>query len=274
MLAHGRAGGADYSGAAMAYCRLEDSFRNSRKFTRLAKALGISAPHARGLVAGLWSWAVTQAPDGDLCDHDPDEIEAGADWGGEEGALVSAMADPRVGLLDETSSGYRLHGYLQRSESYQVAQRKAKSRVTKSATCADNVTDTAVTRPSRVDANVTPMSQGEREKRETKEKRERDPEVATVKAHFVGVYPDKAIQADTPQTLRLIRKWLAIGYTPEQLCLAIDGNLASEWHQQKRMTGMGQILKSAEVIDRFIDAAKPKRSRPLTVNAPRLDGPT
>src|SRR5688572_7352196 len=118
----------------MAWCKLEDTFRDHRKPKRLASKLGINRREARGLVAGLWSWATGQAPDGDLRDFTQEEIAEGADWDGDAAVLIAAMSDPEVNLLDHGPSGLSIHGFKKRQGSYKEAQRKSRQRKKKNGT--------------------------------------------------------------------------------------------------------------------------------------------
>lgn len=112
----------------MAWGKLEATFRDHRKPKRLARALDISTAHARGLVAGLWSWCHGNAPDGNLMDMDDDEIEEAADWDGPPGAMVRAMSDERVGLLDLTTAGYIVHGFEDMQGSYLESRKRYERR--------------------------------------------------------------------------------------------------------------------------------------------------
>lgn len=79
------------------------------KAKRLAKRLGMAVPAAVGHLICLWTWCMTIAPDGDLSRFDPEDIEAAAGWGGEDGLFVVAATECR--WLDDTGSGLVIHDW-------------------------------------------------------------------------------------------------------------------------------------------------------------------
>lgn len=121
-VAAGGGAGAYWGSHVMAWGRLEDTFWNDRKFKKLARLLGIPRAHAHGLGACLWSWCLVNAPDGNLDGWDADDIADGARWEEDPAPLISAMTE--VGLLDRIGNSYTVHGYYDRNESYQRAQKK------------------------------------------------------------------------------------------------------------------------------------------------------
>lgn len=110
----------------MAWSKLEDSFYDNRKFKRMALTLGIRRAEARGLMAALWSWATTQAPDGDLTDHTAFEIEEAMDWEGDPGKALGAAIDEK--LIDDSIDGWKLHKWMPRAGSFRKATQKQKER--------------------------------------------------------------------------------------------------------------------------------------------------
>lgn len=115
--------------ASSSWSRLESTVRESPKIYRLADHMDIDDALARGLLAGLWSWAQTHAPDGDLRGLTHNEIERGAAWKGARGALVKAMIE--FGFLDETPDGLVIHGFKRRLGSYGLALAKQAERLRK-----------------------------------------------------------------------------------------------------------------------------------------------
>lgn len=110
----------------MAWCKLEDTFREHRKPKRLARLLGVRRSEARGLIAGLWSWCVTNAPDGKLTDLLDFEIEEAADWEGLPGAFVAAALD--VEIISGGPNEREIVGFLERAESFRKARKVATRR--------------------------------------------------------------------------------------------------------------------------------------------------
>ncbi len=111
----------------MAWCKLDATLRESVKPKRLARKLGIERHAARGLLAGLWSWALTYAPDGDLSGLEPEEIAEAADWQGDAELLFSALVEVRLVDHDGYDSA-RIHNWLERSGSYAENARRNKNR--------------------------------------------------------------------------------------------------------------------------------------------------
>jgi hypothetical protein len=60
----------------------------------------------------------------------------------------------------------------------------------------------------------------------------------------------------TPERRRRVDARLAEGYTPEQLCRAVDGCLGDDWHAQNGRTDLELICRSAVKVDDFIARAE------------------
>lgn len=129
-----------------AWMRLDASVRGHRKIRRLGTALGIGDAHARGLVVGLWAWALVQAPGGDLGDLGADELAEACGWDGDAHALLVGLLD--VGLLDGQPGELAIHGWddYQGAASDAARQRKhrEKSKMSRNVTTArDTCHDTS-----------------------------------------------------------------------------------------------------------------------------------
>lgn len=81
----------------------------------VAAMLGLSDVAAMGHLAFMWRWALSRPSDEKLTgivsgDHAVAQIEAGARWAGERGALVHALVE--VGLIGASRHGdhYRIRG--------------------------------------------------------------------------------------------------------------------------------------------------------------------
>ena len=73
----------------------------------------------------------------------------------------------------------------------------------------------------------------------------------TVITCYRDVHP-KRLRGEIPEkTLRLIRSALA-GYPVSDLCKAIRGNAASQFHKDHNHLGLNLILRDADKIDYFI----------------------
>lgn len=88
--------------------RLAFGWRRHWKRRLLQRRLG-----AEGVLAleDLWAHAAENRPSGDLSGMSVDAIEAACDWSGECGALVRALSDPDLRLLDDDSGNYSLHDW-------------------------------------------------------------------------------------------------------------------------------------------------------------------
>lgn len=268
----------------MAYCKLEDTFRDNRKPKRLARALGIPPAHARGLLAGLWSWAVTNEPDGNLEKLDNDEIAEAADWADDADSFVEAMAE--VGLLDRTDHGWELHKFLERSESYKKAKntaaKRAKDKAKKENTsknkgsdvCGEHVgnssphvgnNDTHVGHrgDDRIGNKIGDEKESERIGPHAHKiapvtitgQTKIDPRVEQVVESYAQRYPKGRAQAQHPKTVAAIKARFSEDYTPEDIATAIDGNAKSKWHAERGFHSLSKIVDSAESMDRFIALA-------------------
>lgn len=130
----------------MTYGRLEDTFRHSPKVARLARTLGVRRAEARGLLTGLWSAILLHAPDGDLTDFEPAEIEELADWEGAPGALLAALQDPRHLFIETSRRGVRngaaprlyVHDWEEHAEGLKKRAWKQAERQRKAAVSRDN----------------------------------------------------------------------------------------------------------------------------------------
>lgn len=86
--------------------RLLTTFPRHPKVKKLRMRL--SAEGVLGLLT-LWLFARESRPDGWLTGMAEEDIELAAEWGGERGALVSALVE--LSFLDQTSRGFRLHNW-------------------------------------------------------------------------------------------------------------------------------------------------------------------
>ena len=116
----------------MAWLRLEASFGRHPKTRRLGRRLGLDLLQVRGLLVGLWTWALEFAPDGDLTSFDSEAIAEGCGWldirpDGDPGALVAELES--VGLLDRAGQGWVVHDWMEYAGSLKAAQaQRAKRR--------------------------------------------------------------------------------------------------------------------------------------------------
>lgn len=121
----------------MTWMTLDDAMLDHPKFIRAVKRGGSEAVH---LWLGLRAYCAKHLTDGDVPEDMLDEVRGPSDPKRRRAALEALLADD-VGLLERTSTGVRLHDYLQWSESRvqvlakreKARERKARSRGTASA---------------------------------------------------------------------------------------------------------------------------------------------
>ena len=98
---------------------------------------------------------------------------------------------------------------------------------------------------------------------------EGDP-VEAVHRHWVGVFGRPRTKL-TPERRRKVQARLRDGYTPDDLCKAVDGCAKSQFHVDGGYTTLGTILKSAETVDQHIERARRGAVRGLAPPASASD---
>jgi len=86
--------------------RLQTSLPGHPKTKKLARRVGKA-----GVLSLIWLllWCVDNRSDGDLAGMTAEDIELAADWDGEPGVLVKALAE--VGFLDGSEGSYTVHDW-------------------------------------------------------------------------------------------------------------------------------------------------------------------
>lgn len=275
----------------MSWGKLENTFRSHVKLKRLARELGVHPAHARGLVAGLWSWALDHAPDGNLGKYYADEIAEAADWNEDPQAFVDAMIS--VGLIDEGDDGLELHEYMDRAEGYKKAEKQRQYREKKKESSDEpqgsGVKSTRSPRVPHVKPTRSPERRGEERSREERRGEEQHTEarsspdgsspagsVETAIAKQVFDYYRQHHPRAKPgaKERRLLRDRIAEGYTADDICQAIDGCHLSPHHcgQNDRGTKyqtLELILRDSSKVTQFLEIA---RSPPATAVSGKTRG--
>lgn len=250
----------------MAWLKLEDSFRDHRKPKRMARLLGVRAAEARGLIVALWAWALTQAPDGDLGDLTPDEIEEAMDWQGAEGCAFKAAVE--VGLID-TDPCQKIHEWMDRAGSYREAQRVAKHRKKKEKKRRKTQRNGNVT-VHNTDASCNVERRGE--ERTGEEKRgstalaltgskavalNNRSEILSVFEHYRTYHARAARNPNSSQkTWKLIRDRLTKDKrSVDELKRAIDGLHMDPWPGRENHLDLKYAVKDDDAVVRFIEIA-------------------
>jgi len=252
----------------MAYCRLEDTFRQDAKFRKLARALGIERAHARGIVAGLWSWAITHAPDGFLGDIEAEDLADAADWNGDPEALLEAMIQLELLDTDDVVSGYCIHAYAERAESFRRAAQRRDARARKNGGGAYRDLDPPVGGEDPP-ARVAPVDLSK-------------PKVTAATAEILRVFaawterhPDEFVLPHGS-----LKEWRAIkariekdGITADQIIEAIAGIHKDPWPDRSRNLTLWNVVKDADAVHRFRRMAKPPAPKRFNQTPTRVEEP-
>ena len=78
-----------------------------------------------------------------------------------------------------------------------------------------------------------------------------------VVSHYLTVHP---LRKAGSAAYRAAGKALASGYSPVELCEAIDGNAADSWHRDKGKHELAYVLRNEGIIDNFRDKARANQS--------------
>jgi hypothetical protein len=115
-------------GSATAWIELHQAVWTHRKTFELASLLGVEDTYAAAHVIRLWSWALDNAPDGDLSHLSSRAVAYGAGWRGSAETLLAALVN--VGWLNADHTIHDWHEYAGRlvERRRQDAERKRESR--------------------------------------------------------------------------------------------------------------------------------------------------
>jgi hypothetical protein len=132
----------------MPWIKVDTTATEHRKIRKLAKELGMPAPHVLGHLVHFWCKVLEQAPDGNLKDWSFEDVEHAARWHGGHGQFYEAMG--AAGLLDGGPDDLHVHDWevyageylkgLQRSREW---KQRTKKKDTYPDTCPDTSPDTA-----------------------------------------------------------------------------------------------------------------------------------
>lgn len=89
------------------WIQVEDTIREHDKIYNLSDELGIPDAYAIGLMVCLWTWASSNAPDGDLTSFPPRAIASAAKWGKAGAKAASRFYDAllEVQFLEKLEDG-------------------------------------------------------------------------------------------------------------------------------------------------------------------------
>lgn len=89
------------------WIKSHQAVRDHPKTRKLARRVG-DLPRAIGILHCLWWWCLDYAPDGDLSEHDHEDIAIACAWEGEAEDVVRYLTE--CGFLDD-DSGLRVHDW-------------------------------------------------------------------------------------------------------------------------------------------------------------------
>jgi hypothetical protein len=81
-----------------------------------------------------------------------------------------------------------------------------------------------------------------------------NPAVREVLEHFSAAHPRRRVGA---KDAAVVAKALGLGYSAVDLCTAIDGNAADDWHRANHKHELSYVLREAGKIDTFIAKGAP-----------------
>lgn len=76
----------------------------------------------------------------------------------------------------------------------------------------------------------------------------------TVLEHYLASHPRRRVG---PKDRKAVASALTSGYSPRELCDAIDGNARDSWHREKKKHGLPYVLRDTGTIDDFRARAEP-----------------
>lgn len=101
----------------MTYIESHKELVGHPKTKKAARLLGVSIPTALGHLHMLWYWAMDYADDGNLTDHDPQDIADAVAWDGEPQAFIDALVNCGLnrgsGFLDLVDGQLTIHDWMQ-----------------------------------------------------------------------------------------------------------------------------------------------------------------
>jgi len=247
------------------YLEIDDGFLEHPKTLRFCRA--VRDPCAPTYLLRLWTWATKSAPDGDLRDMEPDELELILRWPGEPGTCYAALVS--AGFIDKDEDGATIHNWAERTggaivrmeqkgdaRRVSATERKRRQRQAERERKASG--HASVTRdPSVTSRPVTPLDKARQDEASQgqpaqSDARAGDPPATAATPGPVALALAVALQVEQAAPLALVRGGLPTGYDVVQLygrvrgdCLNVPG-----W-----ATPTGQALQKA---DRFVAGLQPE----------------
>jgi hypothetical protein len=194
--------------------QVDIEFVRCDKTQAVADILGMKVQHVAGHILDLWSWAMKNAPDGDLTSFPPRIIARAAGWDGDPEQFIAALVDGVVkvggkGYIERIDTGLYLHEWFEYGGKLHAkraadAERKRAEREQKNADSATETTDNSDVsdgRPSdgaQTSANVHSKKRREEIRKESPQTPQgvAGEEVkVSPSSNFVGYYIDRFREA-------------------------------------------------------------------------------
>lgn len=140
----------------MAWIEVHDTLREHHKTYAFADSLKIPQYSAVGILVSLWTWAINNAPDGDLSKYAPPAIARACYWDKKPEKLIEALTE--CGWLSEELSLHDWQDYagrlIDRREANARRNREARERANAERAKKSASRDVAKTKKPKVDQQV------------------------------------------------------------------------------------------------------------------------
>lgn len=278
------------------WVEFHDSVADNPKTERLARGLGVPLYAAGGILAYLWSWAITRADAiGNISDFTDKAIAKACRWDGKPSVLVEALTSCGFIDGDRDNDDMRLHDWEKYSAKLQ--ERRAKDRARKQRknpqeipveNSSGKIQRNIPTENSMPDSNGLPLPNTVTQNRtpqkfydggdaracareEACEADETDADLPAITEAHSAVF-DAAQRAGFAQTAHDLDKATAlmVDYTPEWVLEAVS--VAADGTQQQRSWRYVEgILKRWKLRGGIDKEPRPETARPVTRSGtPRL----
>jgi hypothetical protein len=226
---------------------------------RIASALKVRGAEVVGLLALTFAGMAQHAPTGEMADVPDTLLESWAHWEGKRGTFAAQF---RAELCDETGlvtawdkyngrNIRRANASAERTRMWREKRETAHAEPSPNAHGNANGTHTS-THTERATVWTTGQDKTEQKRPTTSRVVARAPDIDRVIAHYRGVHPARR---PGEKDRKAIGKALTLGYTPEELCEAIDGNAADPWHRERSKHELPYVLRDNGLIDGFRERA-------------------
>lgn len=226
----------------MAWIQVHQQLKDHRKLLAAADELEIEPAHMLGLLISFWLWALDNAPSGSLQGISDRMIARAAQWNGDPGKFVEAIAS--AGLLDTADDGsLSLHDWYEYTGKL-IEQREAeknRSRRRRAAAAAPSEDDRKATAGRPPDDQQT--TAGRVDQSRVDQSREEN---------INNPLPPKGGQQQPVPYAQIVELYHTICTSYPQL-RGVEGNrqkqLAARWKKYKTLDTFKELFEKAEASD-------------------------